>query len=204
MSIILDLIGISWLLLLIREQCKKGHTTFACILGILYSCVMMILAVPGPKWIFTIVSIIFVICTIRLILNESHSKWKDFWTEQSNKDGIERNLSFLMFIWVKVAYHLIEKHKPSRLSNFKIPEHSSVTLESSSEKEVIEVEADVSTNISAEIEKNLELTASEADKELEKETPVTDIISSPEEEFDLSEEADVLEESTISDDFVDL
>ena len=66
MSIILDLIGISWLLLLIREQSKKGHITFACILGILYSCVMMILAASGPKWIFIGVSLIFVITRLTM------------------------------------------------------------------------------------------------------------------------------------------
>ena len=204
MSIILDLIGISWLLLLIREQCKKGHTTFACILGILYSCVMMILAVPGPKWIFTIVSIIFVICTIRLILNESYTKWKDFWIEQSSKDGIERNLSIYTFIWVKVAYHFIEKHKPSRLSNFQTPEISTFIPAASIEAAETNVSVDTPTEISAEDEQDRAVSTPDSTDNLKQVHPTSEIIQTDDEEIDLMVEAEIVEESIISDEFVDL
>lgn len=208
MSIILDLIGISWLLLLVREEFKKGHITLACILGILYSCIMMILAVPGPKWIFITVSMIFVCCTCRLILNEYYNKWKDFWIEQSNDDGIERNLSFLMFLWVKIAYHFIERHKPSKLSNFEIPETPIHICEPLSTEPSVDNDigkkSDEQKEISKEDMEDQELVAPESTDILMENNTSLDNVPAIEEEIDLSLEAVTAPEPSVSDEFVDL
>ena len=108
MSIVLDLIGISWLFLLINEHFKKGNITTACILGAIYSCIMMILAVPGPPLIFIIVSIIFIYCSVRLLTINTYNEWKTKWADRSRVDGIERNLSYSMFLKVKISHYFYE------------------------------------------------------------------------------------------------